>query len=130
MGRPACNLYGAPHVWDADRDAAAAELALVAVNGVNLWTTIAVALDDVHVGHPQAFGPVDDPVDEERQRQAPQARAAAALRDVSSLPVELLCGLAVIRGVAVEPRANLAERMVADEMADAPRLAPCSVPLT
>ena len=100
MGRPACNLYGAPHVWDADRDAAAAELALVAVNGVNLWTTIAVALDDVHVGHPQAFGPVDDPVDEERQRQAPQARAAAALRDVSSLPVELLCGLAVIRGVA------------------------------
>src|SRR6059036_858368 len=63
-GGPPVTFTAAPHVWDADRDAAAAELALVAVNGVNLWTTIAVALDDVHVGHPQAFGPVDDAVDE------------------------------------------------------------------
>jgi len=110
-GGPPAELVPAPAVWNANREAAAAELALIG-GGANVWTAIAVAVEDVYETSPAAFGDVDDPAEEARLRAAPKDRAEAALRDVEAIPVELLVGRAWRLGLALDPVEGLAQRLV------------------
>ncbi len=113
-GGPPMELVPAPAVWNADFMAAATEIATI--GGCSLWTAIALAIEDLHEKK-GIFGPVDDAAEEERQRTAPSTRAADALRRLTDLPQELLLGMAVVRGVALDPREDLAARLVQDAMA-------------
>ena len=112
-GIPA-ELAPAPGTWRADREAAEREIALI--GGFNLWHAIVLAVESVAERTPEAFGQVDDPVEEERQRQAPKDRADAALRAVEEIPLELLIGRAWTLGVEWNPVSNLARRLVDNAM--------------
>jgi hypothetical protein len=107
----ATELAPATATWRADREAAEREIVLTGT-GANLWHAIVIAIDELAVTHPAAFGDVDDPDAEERQRRAPQDRAEAALRDVEAIPMPLLVGCAYDRGLELEPIAGLARRIV------------------
>jgi len=110
-GGPPSELVPAPAVWNANREAAAAELALIG-GAANVWTAIAVAVEDVYETSPAAFGDVDDSAEEARLRAAPKDRAEAALRDVQEVPVEMLVARAWRLGLALDPVEGLAQRLV------------------
>ena len=107
-------LTGAPASWRASREDAEREIAVIG-GGMNLWSCVSLAIADLAASDPEAFGDCDDVDEEQRQR------TAVALATLAATPMEILLGLALARGIAVEPRANLAARLVAHEQAGAPR---------
>ena len=104
----------APMTPSADRRAAETELARL---GANIFSACVLAVEDVAQRDLRAFGRVDDPTAYERRRREVAERAATLAADVEKIPVELLIGIAVTRGVAIDPRENLAARLIDDAVA-------------
>jgi hypothetical protein len=104
----------APLTPGADRRAAEGELARL---GANVYTALVLAVWDLAQRAPRAFGRVDDQVAYDRRRREVAERAATLAADVETIPSEILLGIAVTRGVAIDPRENLAVRLIDDAVA-------------
>jgi len=116
-------LTGAPATWRADREAAEREIAVIG-GGLNLWSCICVSISDLTALDPSVFGDLDDVDEEQRQRAAVKDHADAALRTLAATPMEILRGVALTRGITPNPESNIAERLVAHELAGRPAPAP------
>jgi hypothetical protein len=116
---------GTPTTPGSDKDAVQREVQAVA--NANIYTLLLLAVDAAARMNAKAFGPHDDMAALTRDGTAVRERAERAMARWREVPMRHVFGLAVERGVSLDPPGNLYERLVDHTLAPPPtprRVAP------